>query len=148
DAASLRSIARRAHTNIGMIYYYFPNKDDLFLGVIEEPYQHIVTAMSEILGRDVPARERIRLLYRRIASFTPEEADTFRLAIREAIQSPGRRSRVFERAWRGHLPLVVATLEGAKREGVVDPSIPTPLLMIATAAMGLLPQVAARSVPL
>ncbi len=148
DGASLRAIARRARTSIGMVYYYFPSKDDLFLGVIEEPYARIVAAFGETLGGDGPLRARIRALFRRISAFTPEEAETFRLVIREAIQSPVRRERVFARAWRGHLPLVFATLEAGKEDGVIDPTVPTPLLMIATAAMGILPQVAARAVPL
>ena len=36
DGASLRHIARAARTSIGMVYYYFPTKDDLFLAVVEE----------------------------------------------------------------------------------------------------------------
>jgi AcrR family transcriptional regulator len=147
DASSLRAIARRARTSIGMIYYYFPTKDDLFLGVIEEPYTAIVAMFGETLGTALPVRERIRALFRRISVFTPDEAETFRLVVREALISPERRSRVVARAWRGHLPLVFSTLEGAKQAGVIDPSIPTPMLMIATAAMGILPQVAARALP-
>ena len=33
EGASLRAIARDARTSIGMIYYYYPAKDDLFLAV-------------------------------------------------------------------------------------------------------------------
>ena len=148
DAASLRAIARRARTNLGMIYYYFPTKDDLFLGVIEEPYQHIVATFGEILGRPLPVRERIRALFRRIGAFTPEEAETFRLVLGEAIKSPARRAAVFARAWRGHLPIVFTTLEGGKQDGTLDTSLPTPLLGIVTAAVGVLPQIAARALPL
>ena len=36
DGASLRTIARDAKTSIGMVYYYFPTKDDLFFAVVEE----------------------------------------------------------------------------------------------------------------
>src|SRR4029077_6434218 len=31
DGASLRTIASDAGTNVGMVFYYFPTKDDLFL---------------------------------------------------------------------------------------------------------------------
>ena len=48
-ATALRAIARRARTSLGMIYYYFPAKEDLFLAVIEEPYAQIVEAMA-VLG--------------------------------------------------------------------------------------------------
>ena len=42
DGASLRSIAADAGTNIGMVYYYFKTKDDLFLAVIEEAYAQLL----------------------------------------------------------------------------------------------------------
>ena len=148
EASSLRAIARRARTSLGMIDYDFPSKDDLFLAVIEEPYQHIVATFGAILGRDEPVRDRIRALFRRVGAFTPEEAETFRLVISEGIKSPERRAAVFARAWRGHLPLVFAALEGGKRDGVLDARVPTPLLGIVTAAVGVLPQIAARALPL
>jgi AcrR family transcriptional regulator len=148
EAASLRAIARRARTNLGMIYYYFPSKDDLFLGVIEEPYVAIVKTFGEVLDTDAPVRERIRALFRRIGAFTPDEAETFRLVLSEAIKSPERRAAVFARAWRGHLPLVFTTLEAGKRSGDLDKRIPTPLLGLVTAAVGILPQIAARNLPL
>ncbi len=148
EAASLRAIARRARTNLGMIYYYFPTKDDLFLGVIEEPYQKIVATFGQLLGTDAPERERIRAVFRRVGAVTPEEAETFRLVISEAIKSPERRAAVFARAWRGHLPLVFGTIEEGKRSGAFDRSVPTPLLGLITAAVGVLPQIAARALPL
>jgi len=147
-AAALRAIARRARTSLGMIYYYFPTKEDLFLEVIEEPYARIVEAIGEILGRPIGVRERIRALYRRIGALTPEEAETFRLVISEAVKSPQLRARVFARAWRGHIPLLLRTIEDGKRDGVLSPGTPSPLLMIVTAAVGVVPQIAARAVPL
>jgi AcrR family transcriptional regulator len=148
EAASLRAIARRARSNLGMIYYYFPSKDDLFLGVIEEPYVAIVQTFGEVLATDAPVRERIRALFRRIGAFTGDEAETFRLVLSEAIKSPERRAAVFARAWRGHLSLVFAALDGGKRSGDLDKRIPTPLLGLVTAAVGILPQIAARNLPL
>ena len=148
EATALRAIARRAHTSIGMIYYYFPTKEDLFLAVIEEPYARLVTTIGELLGRPEPVRDRIRALFRRIGAFTPEEAQTFRLVLGEAIKSPKLRAKVFARAWHGHLPIVFAALEDGKRAGVLRATAPTPLLGIITAAVGILPQIAARAAPL
>jgi len=147
-ATALRAIARRARTSLGMIYYYFPAKEDLFLAVIEEPYARIVEEMAAILGRQEPVRDRIRALFRRIGALTPEEAETFRLVIGEAIKSPQLRAKVFARAWRGHLPIVFAALEGGKRDGLLSAASPTPLLALVTAAVGVLPQIAARALPI
>ena len=147
-ATPLRAIARRARTSLGMIYYYFPSKEELFLAVIEEPYAKIVDSIAAILGRPEPVRDRIHALFRRVGAATPEEADTFRLAFSELIKSPPLRARLFARVWRGHLPLVFRALDDGKRDGVLDPTVPTPLLGIVTAAVGVLPQIAARILPL
>jgi TetR/AcrR family transcriptional regulator len=148
DATALRAIARRAHTSLGMIYYYFPSKDDLFLAVIEAPYARLVAAIGALLGRPAPVKERVRALFRRIGAFTPEEAETFRLVLGEAIKSPQLRAKVFARAWRGHLPMVFGALTDGQREGALRAEAPTPLLGIVTAAVGVLPQIAARAAPL
>ena len=42
DGTSLRAIARGARTTIGMIYYYFPTKDALWDGVIDDVYQRFL----------------------------------------------------------------------------------------------------------
>jgi AcrR family transcriptional regulator len=131
-----------------MIYYYFPAKEDLVLAVIEEPYARIVEAMGAILGGPEPVRDRIRALFRRIGALAPEEAETFQLVLGEALKSPQLRARVFARAWRGHLPIVFAALEDAKRDGLVVAELPTPLLALVTAAVGILPQIAARALPI
>ena len=119
DAAPLRAIARRARTNIGMVYYYFPTKDDLFMAVVEELYAHLLAEIAAIIGRPAPLRERVRALYRRIGAMTRDEAEVAALVAREALSSPERRARVFERFWRGHIPLLVGMLEDGKRSGAV-----------------------------
>ena len=118
-ASALRAIARRARTNLGMIYYYFPAKDDLFLAVIEEPYARMVDAIGALLARAEPARDRVRALYRWIGALSTDEVDTFRLVVSEALKSPELRAKVFARAWRGHLPLLFRLVEDARR-GVDD----------------------------
>jgi len=49
DGASLRAIAHDARTSIGMIYYYFPTKDDLFLAVVEQVYEKVLADMASAL---------------------------------------------------------------------------------------------------
>lgn len=60
DGASLRNIARRARTSIGMVYYYFPTKDDLFLGVIEQVYGKLLADLSSVLGSASTTEGRLR----------------------------------------------------------------------------------------
>src|SRR6187455_1978641 len=87
DGASLRAIARDAKTSIGMIYYYFPTKDDLFFAVVEESYEKILADIEQVLSSAGTAEERLVRLSERIAEATDYEIETVRLVLREALQS-------------------------------------------------------------
>src|SRR6185436_13781032 len=94
DGASLRAIARDAKTSIGMIYYYFPTKDDLFFAVVEESYAKILADMERALAPDGTLEERLVRLFERIANVSDDEIETVRLVGREALLSSARRDRL------------------------------------------------------
>ena len=85
EGASLRAIASDAGTNIGMVYYYFPTKDDLFFAVIEEVYVELLADLASALAPDVDVPERLRRLYRRLGAMSELEAITVRLILREIL---------------------------------------------------------------
>ncbi|MFO0748285.1 MAG: TetR/AcrR family transcriptional regulator [Myxococcota bacterium] len=145
DGASLRAIARDAATSIGMIYYYYPSKDDLFFGVVEEVYAEVMADLEQALAVDGGFEARIRALYHRIAHMTAVEAEVFRLVVREALVSSERLARLVERFKRGHLGLLVRVVMEGRKEGVLDPSVPLPLAAIATGVLGAAPQILLRA---
>jgi AcrR family transcriptional regulator len=145
DGASLRTIAAEAGTNVGMVFYYFPTKDDLFLAVVEEFYGKFLEDLARTLGGDAPVRERLERAFVRIGSATPDELDVVRLVVREALLSSERFRKVLARAQRGHLALLVSTLVEGVERGEIDGDLPLPLLLVSTFAMGGLPQVIRRA---
>jgi AcrR family transcriptional regulator len=151
DGASLRAIARDAGTNIGMIVYYFPTKDDLFLSVVEEAYAGIVDDMAHLLGAAGPALPRLRQAFCRLGSASDLEIEVIRLMAREALISSARLRRLLARFMHGHIPLVMATISDGIRNGELDGTIPAPLILLAVVGLGPLPQLvrrAARALPL
>src|SRR5262249_38079135 len=106
EGTPLRTIARHARTNIGMLYYYFPTKDDLFFAVVEEVYTALLSDLTLALADDVPVRERIRRLYLRVGSLSDLELAVVRLMVLEALTSSSRLERLIRRFQRGHIPLV------------------------------------------
>ena len=66
DGASLRTIAADAGTSVGMIFYYFPTKDDLFLAVVEEVYARLLDDLRRALSGDAPVRERLKRAFLRL----------------------------------------------------------------------------------
>jgi len=146
DGASLRAIARAAGTSIGMLYYYFSSKDDLFLAVVEEVYGALLADLARALAPDAPVEERIAALYQRIAAMSDEELSVIRLVAREGMVSSPRMARILERFQRGHLPLAGAALADGVARGEIDARFPPPVLLLLTFAVGGLPQFLRRSV--
>lgn len=144
DGASLRDIARQAKTSIGMVYYYFPTKDDLFLAVVEDVYQGLLAGAAAALCAPLTTEQKIRALYTRLGSLTDDEVDIVRLVVREALASSDRRTRVLERLQRGHLPLLLRTLARGVDEADVSPAHPLAVMVMATMSLGLAPQVIRR----
>jgi AcrR family transcriptional regulator len=144
DGASLRSIASDAGTSIGMVYYYFPTKDDLFLAVVEEVYVKLLADMEDALSPKVSVEARISRLYRRIGAMSDVELLTLQLIVREGLVSSSRLQKLVERFQRGHLPLVIATVADGLGDGTLRSTVHPAVVMIATLAMGVLPQVLRR----
>ena len=145
DGASLREIARDAGTSIGMVVYYFPTKDDLFLAVVEEVYSRIVDDMAKILQTDQTAQERLHGAFVRLGNATELELDVVRLVAREGLSSSKRLRRILARFMRGHLPLLLSTIADGMRDGEIDSTIPAPLVLLASVGLGALPQILRRA---
>lgn len=144
DGTSLRAIARDAGSNLGMLYYYFPSKDDLFLAVVEEVYGRLLADLTEALGPG-SFQERLGRLYARLAAMSDHELEVVKLVMREVIGGSPRLGKLVERFQRGHLPLVIGALIDGMREGAVRTDLPPPLVLMLTFAIGAIPQIVRRS---
>jgi AcrR family transcriptional regulator len=144
DGASLRNIAKDAGTNIGMVYYYFKTKDDLFLAVVEEVYSKLLEDMRGIMAEQIPADERIARLYQRVAAMSDDESKTVRLILREALVSSARLGRVAQRFLDGHIPLILNLLQQGAAQGRLRSDLHPVALMGPMFILGLMPQIARR----
>jgi AcrR family transcriptional regulator len=149
DGASLRGIAEDARTSIGMVYYYFPTKDDLFLAVVEEVYVALLTDLEAALRPNLPVPVRIRGLFQRLGSLSADELTVLRIVVREVLALPARLDRLIARFQRGHLPLVLALVKDAFATGIFDAQLPPPvvaaaMMVLAGPAQVLLKQIGAR----
>ncbi len=140
EGASLRRIAEDAGTSIGMIYYYFPTKDDLFLAVVEEVYAVLLSDLGVALLPNVPIEERLLRLYTRLGQVSVRELSVVRLIAREALGSSARFGRLLERFKRGHIPLILATIQDGIAGGALRKDLPLLATLLGTVALGTLPQ--------
>jgi TetR/AcrR family transcriptional regulator len=147
DGASLRTIASQAGSNLGMVFYYFPTKDDLLFAVVEEVYAAFLTDLNAVLSGgadDAPVKERLRRAFTRLGRASDDELAVLRLVVSESLLSSARFERIFTRVQRGHLAMFVAELQRGVKAGEIDPSIPTPLLLLATLGLGGVAQLVRR----
>lgn len=120
DGSSLRTIASAAGTSVGMIHYYYPSKDDLFLAVVEKPYVGLLADLQRALSPDAPVEERLRRLFHRLAALSADEISMVRLVAREVLISSARFGRLFARFERGHIPLFLRLLQDGLSERAFD----------------------------
>ena len=146
EGASLRAIARDAGTNLGMVYYYYPSKDDLFLAVVEEVYGKLLEDLSRSLGSaETDTCTRVERLYARLAAVSEDEVKVLRLVLREAIASSSERiGQLFERFSRGHIMMMTNMLREGMQRGEVRTDMPPMVLVMCTIFLGLFPQVLRR----
>jgi AcrR family transcriptional regulator len=146
DGASLRAIAADAGTNIGMIYYYFPTKDDLFLAVVEDVYVGLLEDIETIAASEGSMEDRTRRLMGRLASLSEVEFAVLRIVIREALVSNERLGKIAERFSRGHLPPLISMVMGGVANGELTDRVPPPVLLAALGSLTILPQVVRRRI--
>jgi AcrR family transcriptional regulator len=136
DGASLRAIAEDAGTSIGMVYYYFPSKDDLFLAVVEEIYVALLADVAAALDPARPVADRLAALYRRLGALSKNEQLVLRIVVREVLAQPARLGGLIDRFRRGHLPMVLTLVQDAYTAGLVDPGLPPALVTVAMMMLG------------
>lgn len=144
DGASLRRIAREAGTSIGMIYYYYPTKDDLFFAIIDELYDKLLADISAALGRDVPVEERLRRLYRRFGELSADEVTVLRMVVRDLLLTSDRLASLVDRFMKGHVPLILGTIMEGMQTGVLDAARHPFVLFVTTFALAAPPQLMRR----
>lgn len=144
DGASLRAIAKDAGTNIGMLYYYFPTKDVLFLAVVEHAYQRILQDLERILDPSHAFEDRLRGIFERIAALSDDEFRIVRIILREALVLSPRLEGLVARFSRGHVPLLISTLQDGLQTGRIDASLSLPVLLGALVGLAGTPQLAIR----
>jgi AcrR family transcriptional regulator len=140
DGASLRTIARDAGTSIGMVYYYFPTKDELFLAVVSSVYTGLLADFRRELGAAGDFEARLRRLFARYGALSPDELEVLRLVARELLAGGSRFAPLVERFRLEHLALITELLQLGLAEGALDARRHPALLMVALLGVGALPQ--------
>jgi AcrR family transcriptional regulator len=113
--ARVDRIARRAAANKRMLYYYFGDKDGLFLAALEDRYEHIRGAERTLELEHLGPREALERLVRFTWEYFVEHPEFMTLLNSENLHK-GRHVRRSKRVHDMHSPLV-ETLGTVLRKG-------------------------------
>jgi AcrR family transcriptional regulator len=113
--ARVDRIARRAAANKRMLYYYFGDKDGLFLAALEDRYEHIRGAERTLELEHLGPREALERLVRFTWEYFVEHPEFMTLLNSENLHK-GRHVRKSKRVQDMHSPLV-ETLAAVLRKG-------------------------------
>lgn len=144
DGASLRAIAAEAKTSIGMVYYYYPSKDELFFAVVEATYSKLVADLGLALAPDVPVEERLRRFYQRLGALSLDELRVLRLVACEVLKSTARLERIVKRFQSGHVALIAATVREAFDRGTFHAERHPLVAMVSLLGLGGIAQIMCR----
>jgi AcrR family transcriptional regulator len=136
--ARVDRIAARAGANKRMLYYYFGNKDDLFLAVLEDSYARIRSAERALHLTDVDPREAMRRLVEFTWRYYLQHPEFLTLLNSENLHR-GRHVRHSKNVVAMHSPFVAMikqVLERGARTGEFRRGVDPVQLYISIAALG------------
>jgi AcrR family transcriptional regulator len=113
--ARVDRIAQRSGANKRMLYYYFGDKEGLFLAALENRYEHIRSAERTLDLEDLDPREALERLVRFTWEYFLEHPEFMTLLNSENLHK-GRHVRKSKRVQDMHSPLV-ETLRAVLRKG-------------------------------
>ena len=136
--ARVDRIAQRAGSNKRMLYYYFGDKERLFLAALEGSYAQIRAAERALALEDVPPREALSRLVEFTWRYFLEHPEFMTLLNSENLHK-GRHVRHSRRVPQMHSPLVEtlrAVLRRGERAGVFRKGVDPVQLYISIAGEG------------
>jgi len=136
--ARVDRIAARAGANKRMLYYYFGDKDRLFLAALEGSYARIRAAEKALQLEHLPPREALARLVQFTWSYFLEHPEFMTLLNSENLHK-GRHVRRSRRVGELHTPLVEtlrAVLRRGERDGVFRKGVDPVQLYISIAGEG------------
>jgi len=144
DGASLRAIAADAKTNIGMVYYYYPTKEDLFQAVVEDVYSKLVVDLVAALTPEGSVEARLERLFVRLGALNESELRVLRLVVCESLRSMERFERFAQRFQSGHIALIAQLVQEAYGTGVFAAGRHPLVAMVSVIALAGFAQIGAR----
>ena len=81
-------VAAEAGVAHGLLYHYFPSKEELLATIFRDTWRALLEALREVEESDEPAREQLRKLAAIVLRTWRREPDLVRVIVREVARGP------------------------------------------------------------
>jgi len=130
NAFRVTDLASRCNVAIGLLYHYFKDRDGLIAAVRESQFlAHIesdVAMLSQIVSHQGDADEILKILVDDMSDPRNKKRNEFRLDRMDALVAARHNPDLLKRLTDAESRLsaeIVATVQQAKRDGLVDPTV-------------------------
>jgi len=131
-ATTIRDIAKATGSNVALIYYYFKDKEDLYLQILDETFRKMTGHIQKSLRDGADEEERLRLVIKAYISFMGTQPHIPRIMAREMAEGGQYVAIIMERYVFRNFSMMQGILSEGAGKGVfreVDPEL-TPFCMM------------------
>ena len=134
-ATRIADIAAEAGVSAGLLYHYFPSKDDILVALLQASLPRMEAAAQELEALEMPVADKIRLALQRLIKSIQEHSETgkFHLLIAQVSASdvlPEAARAIIDRHANGPYRVMERLLAKGQEEGSVRDGKPREMAMI------------------
>lgn len=118
---SVSDLARACETSKGLVYHYFPSKEDILHAVMASHVDRLAEDVAGIAGQDGPAQDRLRALVHAFMEHYVGAADRQKVLLNELDSLPQDARAAVLAAQRGIVDTVARLLAGVHPALAGDP---------------------------
>jgi len=112
------AIAREAHVNKALLYYYFKDKETLYGSVLDDAFSGLKNAVFEVLDSQLPPREKIMAYAGAYFDFIASNQLYPRLMQREMMRAREGHSPHIDKVIKVYIQPIFARVSEVLREGI------------------------------
>jgi len=112
------AIAREAHVNKALLYYYFKDKETLYGAVLDDAFSGLKTAVFRVLDSELPPREKMLAYAGAYFDFIASNQLYPRLMQREMMRAREGQSPHIEKVIKAYIQPIFLRVSEVLREGI------------------------------
>jgi len=120
DGARTDAIAREAHVNKALLYYYFKDKETLYGAVLDDAFSGLKNTVFRVLDSDLPSRQKMLAYVGAYFDFIASNQLYPRLMQREMMRAREGHSQHIDKVIKNYIQPIFLRVSELMRQGIAD----------------------------